>query len=167
MQAVDSQSMREILRYWTSGVTVVTSQFGDQRGGVTVSAFTSLSVDPPQIIVCLNKNVSSLPLVQNSGFFVVNFLSYDQAHISDIFGGRVPLNEGADRFNGLELTTGVTGAPIISDAVGYLECRIKEQFFGDTHWIIIGEVLATAVMRDSPQPLVYYNRKYRGLDSCD
>jgi len=167
MAPVDAQSMKNILRYWVSGVTIVTSQHLHQRGGVTVSAFTSLSVDPPHIIVCLNKGVSSLPLLQESGLFVVNVLAEHQGYLSDIFGGRVALDEGADKFNGVATVLGVTGAPIIADTVGYLECRVKEQFSGDTHWIIIGEVIATSVYNDTPKPLVYFNRKYRDLDSYE
>jgi flavin reductase (DIM6/NTAB) family NADH-FMN oxidoreductase RutF len=167
MFPVDAQSMKNLLRYWASGVTVVTSQHEGQRGGVTVSAFNSLSVEPPQIIVCLNQNVSSLPLLQASGLFVVNILANNQTDFSDLFGGRVPLPESGDRFEGIAVETGVTGAPILPGTIGFLECRVKEQHFGDTHWIIVGEVVNAAVRSTPPQPLVYFNRKYRNLDSYD
>ncbi|MDX2160247.1 MAG: flavin reductase family protein [bacterium] len=167
MTVVDSKAMRETLRYWASGVSVVTTQFDDQRGGVTVSAFNSLSVDPPQILVCLNKTVSSMPLIQQSGIFAVNILAAHQLHLSDLFGGRVELAEGADRFDGLTLKTDVTGAPIFTDCLAYLDCRVKQMIDGDTHWLVIGEVLATAAHNMIPFPLVYYNRKYRALDSCE
>ncbi|MFN8531701.1 MAG: flavin reductase family protein [Anaerolineae bacterium] len=167
MIPVDAQTMRDTMRYWVSGVSIVTTQHEGQRGGMTVSAFTSISVEPPQILICLNKGISSLPLLQASGAFAVNILAAHQLYLSDLFGGRVPLPEGADRFEGLTLKTAVTGAPILTESLGYLDCRVKQQFDGETHWVIIGEVVATATHNMVPFPLVYYNRKYRALDSCD
>ncbi len=167
MAPVDSQAMRNTLRYWVSGVSIVTTQRGDQRGGMTVSAFSSLSIEPPQILICLNKSVSSLPLILESGIFAVNILAAHQLQLSDLFGGRVELPDDANRFDGLTLKTAVTGAPILTDCLAYLDCRIKHTFDGDTHQVIIGEVLATETHNLIPFPLVYYNRKYRALDSCD
>lgn len=167
MIPVDPQLLRTTLRYWASGVTIVTTKLGDQRGGMTVSAFNSLSLEPAQIVICLNKDASSMPLLKESGIFAVNILATHQNAISDLFGGRIKLEEGKDRFDGLSLKTAATGAPILTDALAYLDCRVKSTHDGETHWIIIGEVLATEVQSEPHAPLVYYNRGYRKLESFE
>jgi flavin reductase (DIM6/NTAB) family NADH-FMN oxidoreductase RutF len=167
MPLVDPEALRNTMRLWASGVSIVTTQFEEHRAGVTVSAFSSLSLEPPQIVICLSKDVRAVPLIFESRYFVVNILAAQQQHFSDVFGGRVPLPEGADRFDSVTVKVGVTGAPIIDPCLAYLECHVKSTHDGDTHWIIIGEVIATEVDETLTAPLVYFNRNYRGLDSVD
>lgn len=167
MLPVDSTAMRNALRYWASGVSIVTTQLGERRGGVTVSAFNSLSVTPPQILVCLSKEASAVPLILEAGFFAVSILGDQHAPISDVFGGRIKPAEGMNRFDGLEWKTAITGAPILSDAIAYLDCTVAAQYDGSTHWIVVGAVATADTVSDSASPLVYYNRAYRALNTFE
>ncbi|MBE0690554.1 MAG: flavin reductase [Anaerolineae bacterium] len=153
--------MRNTLRLWASGVSVVTSAAGEERNGLTVSAFNSLSLEPPLILVCLHKDSTTIPMIEESGVFAVSILNSEQAHLSDRFAGRVPLAEGEERFTGVETFTATTGAPLIKDAVGWLDCRVNRRHDGSTHWIYIGEVVATGQSAETSDPLLYFDRNYR------
>ncbi|MCC6613634.1 MAG: flavin reductase family protein [Anaerolineae bacterium] len=158
---VGPEDMRDTLRLWASGVSVVTSAAGDERNGLTVSAFNSLSLEPPLILVCLHKDSNTIPMIEESGVFAVSILNSDQAYLSDRFAGRVDLDEDEDRFTGVETFTALTGSPLIKDAVGWLDCRVHTRHDGSTHWIYIGEVVATGHSSTTEDPLLYFDRNYR------
>jgi flavin reductase (DIM6/NTAB) family NADH-FMN oxidoreductase RutF len=159
---VDAQLLRDTLRLWASGVSVVTTAGNDRRAGMTVSAFNSLSLEPPCILVCLLKTTTTAQLIQETGRFAISILGEDHAYISDRFAGRVPLLDHEDRFDGVPFTTAVTGSPILTEALAWLDCRVETTYDGNTHWIVIGQVLA-AGSGESEAPLVYYDRNYRSL----
>ena len=160
---IDPSHLRNTLRYWASGVSVVTTSDGIRRSGMTVSAFNSLSIDPPMILVCLSKEASTAQLVQTTRHFAVSILGYQHHDISDRFAGRIPFADKEERFTGIATHHAVTGSPILSDAIAWLDCRIATQHDGNTHWIVIGEVVATNQQPD--QPLLYFDRNYRTLAS--
>jgi flavin reductase (DIM6/NTAB) family NADH-FMN oxidoreductase RutF len=160
--------MRDTLRLWASGVTVVTSQHDSQRAGMTVSAFNSLSLEPPLVLVCLFKDTRLAQMVTDSRIFAISILNAEQAALSDRFAGRVPLAEGEDRFDSVTTTTAVTGSPILTDALAWLDCRVHALHDGGTHWIVVGAVQATGQHYDAhPAPLIYYNRAYRQMETQD
>ncbi|MDX2137228.1 MAG: flavin reductase family protein [Chloroflexota bacterium] len=161
---VEPALMRETMRLWASGVSVVTSAHGNERSGLTVSAFNSLSLQPPMILICLHKDSQTIPLIEQSGVFAVSFLSSTQTHLSDRFAGRVPLGEGEDRFTGVETFTAATGAPVIAEAIGWVDCKVASKHDGSTHWIYIGEVYATGQNPVNSDPLLYFNRAYRAME---
>lgn len=158
---VDPEAMRDTLRFWASGVSVVTSAAGEESNGLTVSAFNSLSLEPPLILVCVHKDSNTIPMIEESGIFAVSILNSEQAHLSDRFAGRIPLAEGEDRFTGVDTFTAMTGAPILKDAVAWLDCRVHTRHDGSTHWIYIGQVVATGRSTDTESPLLYFDRNYR------
>src|SRR5436309_499480 len=98
--AVDRNSLRDSLRFWSSGVSIVATTADDGRGfdyaGMTVSAFNSLSLDPPQVLVCVAKNTTTTECLRRSGIFSISMLSADQAYLSDRFAGRIDLPTNAD-----------------------------------------------------------------------
>jgi len=155
--------MRDTLRLWPSGVAVVTTALDEERAGMTVSAFTSLCLEPPLIVVSVFKNTRTGSLIAKSGHFGVSILHADQAYIADRFAGRIPLAEGEDRFDGVPLTQAVTGSPLLSEAIAWLDCRLYATYDGVTHWIYIGEVLATYHRETDNAPLIYFDRDYREL----
>jgi flavin reductase (DIM6/NTAB) family NADH-FMN oxidoreductase RutF len=161
---VDAQAMRNTLRLWASGVSVVTSGDAHERAGLTVSAFNSLSLDPPMILICLHKDSHAIPLIEKTGVFAVSILGDDQGGISDRFAGRVPLGESEDRFTGVTVYSAATGAPIIGSAIAWLDCRVASRHDGSTHWIYIGEVAATGTDEIAHTPLLYFDRAYRALE---
>lgn len=162
---VDRNTMRDTLRFWTSGVTIVATRSTDPAAphpfaGMTASSFLSLSLEPPQILVSLAKVSTTTAVVLESEIFSVSILTATQAPLADRFAGRSDLSAREDRFDGVPVITAATGAPILRDSLAWLDCRIAAVHDGSTHWIVIGEVLATGVNVDDTDPLIYFNRAY-------
>jgi flavin reductase (DIM6/NTAB) family NADH-FMN oxidoreductase RutF len=144
------------MRVFPQGVTVVTAMEGKQPRGITVSAFTSISLAPPLILVSISKDSSVYQALTVSKSFAVNFLSEDQASVSDRFAGRDGV---ADRFEGIEYATGVTGAPLIKGSRAIVECKVWKVHDGGDHSLLLGEVLRAQKLTSKP-PLVFYVHQY-------
>lgn len=157
---VESQVFKNCLAQWASGVTVVTSADGDQRVGITASSFTSVSLEPPRILICVDKRLYTHTLIERSQVFAVNILSEDQLELGMRFAGLLP--ELADRFAGIECSTAVTGAPILPGGLAWLDCRLVYAYEGGDHTIFVGEVEA-AHAQEPGDPLLYYSRQWRKL----
>lgn len=156
--AITNDDFKAALGRFASGVTVVTTKDSDGRlHGLTVSAFCSVSMEPPLILICVQKNVGSHHAVEESGVFVVNILSEAQADISDQFAYRQD-----DKFEGISFQAGIDGLPVLDDCIVNLECRLKSSFDGGDHTIFIGEI-ETATIRDR-EPLVYFCGNYKELE---
>ena len=154
---LDPEQLRHSMRAWSSGVTVVTAAHAGEQHGMTVSSFTSVSLEPPLIIISLHTDSRTHRLISAAGAFAVSILSAEQIEISDRFAGRIADND--DRFDGLETETFVTGAPAIKSALGRLDCRITQAIPAGMNTIFLAEVVA-AHGEVEGQPLVYHNRKY-------
>jgi flavin reductase (DIM6/NTAB) family NADH-FMN oxidoreductase RutF len=159
--AVDEQALRETMRLWTCGVTVVTTSDGQRRAGMTVSSFTSISLEPPLILVCMHKEAETTQLIAHSGVFAVSLLGEEHETASMQFAGLTDLPAGADRFYKVATTTQQTGSPVLKGAIAWLDCRVYGVHDGGTHSIYVGEVLATGREADPAWPLVWHNRAYR------
>ncbi len=157
---VDPELLRSTLRLWASGVCVVTSHDQGRPHGMTVSAFASVSLAPPLILVCLENTSRTHRLVRQSGVFAVSILNETQAELADRFAGRIP--DDADRFEGVPFRTAATGCPIIEGCLAYLDCRLAASHPAGTHTIILGEV-TEAERRQDGAPLLYFERRYRRL----
>jgi flavin reductase (DIM6/NTAB) family NADH-FMN oxidoreductase RutF len=162
-QPVHPDELRSALRFWTTGVSVVTSIDREQRHGMTVSSFASLSLTPPLVMICLERTTRTYSMVVASNLFGVTILGGDQREISERFAGRIP--EDGDRFAGLETHALVTGSPFISGGLAFLDCRVVAQHEVGANTYFIGEVLAAQARPDAEGvlPLLYFNRDYRGL----
>ncbi|NDJ85870.1 MAG: flavin reductase family protein [Chloroflexi bacterium] len=172
MTVFDGNQLRLTLRRWPSGVTVVTAQRENMPSpvGVTVSSFTSVSLEPPLILVCLFKETDVAQAILSARAFGVMLLGDDQADLSVRFAGFDPdFPDGADRFENLQTYHLVTGAPLFEHAIAALDCRVWAIHDGSTHYIIVGQVVAarTPSVDDDRQTLVYYNRGYHELTSLD
>lgn len=159
--SVNEQALRETMRLWACGVTVVTTSDGQRRAGMTVSSFTSISLEPPLILVCLHKMAETCQLLAETGVFAVSILGEAHEAVSMQFAGYTELPPDADRFHAIETVTEQTGAPILKDAIAWLDCRVYGAYDGGTHQIYVGEVLATGRRPDPAWPLVWHNRAYR------
>lgn len=158
---VDPEALRAVMRHWTTGVALLTSRAGAQAHGMTVNAFSSVSLEPPLVLVSVERAVRTHALIAASQVFALSILCDGQQEISDRFAGRD--SEHADRFAGLQTFTAVTGAPIVTPNMGYLDCSVQAAHAHGTHTVFIAEVVA-ARMEDCETPLVYYNRDYRRLE---
>lgn len=161
---VDPEALRKTMRIWASGVTIVTSAMGERKTGVTASSFTSVALDPPTVLVCLQNHTETYRMIQETGVMGISILKADQAKLSGQFAGFVELPEGADRFYGVETTTDVTGAPLLTQAAAWIDCRLKESHLVGATGILIGEVVSTNPV-EGAMPLIYHNRWYYDLSS--
>ena len=156
---VTEDEFRAALSRFASGVTVVTTK--DSRGtlhGITVSAFCSVSLEPPLVLICIEQIAGSHAALIESRVFVVNFLSSQQLDLSERFA-----SEAADRFEGVEFKLNIDGLPIIAGCIAVLECRVKQTCAGGDHTVFIAEVESAEVY--SGDPLVYFRSDYRALSA--
>lgn len=161
---ISSEEFRNALRHFPSGVTIVTIRSGEQIHGLTVSAFASVSPDPPLIAVIIDHRHTAHALLERQGaVFAVNILRQDQIQLSNRFAWV----KDEDRFREGNWATAVTGAPILTDALVWLDCTIYGRHRAGTHTIYVGEVQASGVPQPEGPPLAYWNRGYRQLRLWD
>ena len=134
------------MRHLTGGVSVITAGRGKDITGMTVTSVSSLSVDPPTLIVSINREASSWPLLKRHGFFGVNILTADQLDIAERFTGKGGL-KGADRFAGAQWTTRVSGVPLLVGALAAIDCEVEDIVERHSHAIVIGRVLDIRLSR--------------------
>lgn len=169
-QSVDPELLRQAMRSWTTGVSVVTSRHEDVQYGMTVNSFTSVSLDPPVVTVSLAKATRTHYLVRLSGVFAVTILEESQWSISDRFAGKVvgaPAGElqhpeTIERFAGIETFVLKTGSPLIAKGSAHLDCQVINQVEIGTTTVFFGQVVGVRLGEQSA-PLVYFNRIYRRL----
>ncbi|MDD2725336.1 MAG: flavin reductase family protein [Methylovulum sp.] len=156
---VNVEDFKKALQHWASGVAVVTT-YSEKLGvqGMTVTAFTSVSVEPPQILVCLNQRADTREGIEECQHFAVNVLNAAQQDVSNQFAGGSSQQE---RFANTPWQMGLSGVPILTESLMSLECRVVDKILSGTHWIVIGEV-HYSVCR-SGEPVLYYRGDYRQL----
>jgi flavin reductase (DIM6/NTAB) family NADH-FMN oxidoreductase RutF len=157
---VTADNFRQIMRRWASTVTIVTTRLDEKVYGLTATAFSSLSVQPPMVFVSILRKTLTHPLIEQSGVFCINFLAPDMTHISDRFAGRYPNEE---RFAGLSYRSDNTGAPVLDDAIAYLDCRVVEPLVTGDHTIFVGQVEAAGLQKPDQAPLLYYMGEYHTI----
>ena len=158
---ISSEEFRLALRHFPAGVTIVTIKAGEEVHGLTVSAFASVSADPPLIMVIIENRHHAYHLLQQpEAVFAVNILGEEQSELSNRFAWVKDEN----RFALGNWTTAATGVPILSDALAWLDCRIHARYPAGSHTIYVGEVHASNVPKEEAPPLIYWNRGYRKLN---
>ncbi len=157
VMTLDPDALRSAMRAWTAGVTVVTAAFNEDRHGMTVNSFTSISLDPPLITISLQKTSRTHELVMGSHAFGLTILSADQVNISDLFAGRMP--DVQDRIGSVQTETLVTGSPLIVGGLAWMDCRVVHSYDAGMNTLFIAEVIA-ARGNGSGEPLIYHQRGY-------
>lgn len=153
---VDPATFRDVMAQWPSGVTIVTTLDADGvRKGMTASSFSSVSLTPPLVSVCLVKTLYTHKLISDSGIFGVNVLAKDNMEVARRFAGMVKGVE--DRFEGESWTVAETGASLLDSALGWVDCRVVHEYDGGDHTIFVGEVVAAHNARRSA-PLLFHSR---------
>ena len=158
--SLDQFQLKAAMRKWASGVTVVTVNDQGIDHGMTVSSFTSVSLEPPLITVSLMKQTRSLTMIINSKTFGITILSDQQKEISDVFAGQV--EDTQDRFSGIQTKRLTTGSPMIEGGLAFFDCRVFDVLRFGTNSLIIGEVIA-AEISEHVKPLLYFNQRYQQL----
>ncbi|WFU82958.1 flavin reductase family protein [Bradyrhizobium sp. CIAT3101] len=160
--AVSSADFRGAMRHLTGGVSVITAGRGKDITGMTVTSVTSLSVDPPTLIVSINRDASSFPLIRRHGAFGVNILAADQLDVAERFAGKGGL-KGAARFAGSTWVTAVSGVPLLVGALSAVDCEVEEIVERHSHGIVIGRVrdIKNSVRTAA---LAYWHGQYVAVD---
>ncbi len=157
--SIDPDSFRSVLGRFASGVTVVTTRDDEGRDyGMTVSAFSALSLTPPLVLCCIDRQAAMHEVLGRTQQFTVNILASPQEALSRRFSDL----DAQERFEGIGFSRGPSGAPILDDVLAYLECRLVRQLDGGDHGIFVGEV-ETAVTQEL-RPLLYYRGGYAELE---
>jgi flavin reductase (DIM6/NTAB) family NADH-FMN oxidoreductase RutF len=153
---VGPDRFRDAARRFASGVTIVTVATGDVPHGMTASAFSAVSLEPPIVLVCLEKTSQTRSMVGEAGTFVVNVLSADQEHIAREFAlaGMKSFTEHVHR-------EGIDGAPVLDGAIAWFECRVMQVVDGGDHDVFLGAVIDCGT--HPGEPLLYHDRRYRSL----
>jgi flavin reductase (DIM6/NTAB) family NADH-FMN oxidoreductase RutF len=152
--------LKEVMRLFPQGVTVVTTQTKHGPRGLTVSSFISVSLDPPLVLVSLGRGSDLHGSFVRAKSFAVNFLAADQKSVSERFAGKVEVKE---RFDGISTHKGVTGSPIIDGVRAAIECRVWRVYDGGDHSLVLGEVVRASATREA-RPLVYYAQRYATIE---
>ena len=156
--SVANADFRRVMGHFATGITVVTATLPDgKRFGFTVNAFSSLSLNPPLVLVCVVNGGEAEASMKAATHFAVNFLSDEQENLSRQFSSRVP-----DRYEGVQARASASGAPLLEGCIGYLECRKTAAHLEGDHTIVVGEVL-TAEAQDAGLPLLYFRSGYRKI----
>jgi len=155
--AVREDDFRNALSRFASGLSVVTTKdAGGNLYGITVSAFCSVSLSPPLVLICIERMTASHDAFAQSGVFVVNILDQFQEHLSERFAA-----PSDDKFGDIEFVPGIEGLPVLRNAIATLECRLIRVCDGGDHSIFIGQVENIAVRDGSP--LIYFRGRYGGM----
>lgn len=159
--AIDADAFKAALACWASGVTIVTVAQDGLYYGLTVSSFSSVSLDPPLVSVCLNHETRANAMIEATGRFAVSVLAEDQSEASNVFAasGRVPTPD-LDPF-AIELTQ--DGLPALRGALSWLQCRVHQKVLAGDHVVWLGEVEQTRSNASEGAPLMYFRRGYRGV----
>ena len=154
---LDPDTFRRACAQFATGISIATVRAQDGTPhGLTVSSFTSVSINPPLILICIDYGCPFLTHFRLSTHFAVNILSEEQRHLSVVFAEKP---EG--RFEGVDWSPGRTGAPLMSGCLATLECRVTSIIEAGDHAIFLAEA-EHASSRDG-KPLLYFNRDYREL----
>jgi 3-hydroxy-9,10-secoandrosta-1,3,5(10)-triene-9,17-dione monooxygenase reductase component len=153
----DDARFRSVLGLFATGVTIITAVDDDEPVGMAANSFTSLSLDPPLILFCVAHSSSTWPRIERAGTFAVNILGEGHEELSQLFA-----RKDADRFSQTRWRRGVSGAPVLEDAIAYLDCRFEAEYPGGDHKIVVGRVLDLD-MREGSRPLLFFRGGYERM----
>lgn len=151
--AIDAALFRRVIGNFMSGVVVVTASHAGRRQGMTVSAISSLSLEPPMLVACLNTRSDTSALIDRSGLFAVNILSEGQGALAQQFA-----TPAADKFHDVAVRPGRSGVPVLADALAVVECQVAEAVRGGTHLVFLGR--ATHAEAREGSPLAYFRGSF-------
>ncbi|GGZ92528.1 flavin reductase family protein [Streptomyces subrutilus] len=161
LDEVTQESFRDVLGNFCSGMTVITAMGADGPVGFTCQAFSSLSLQPPQVILCPGRTSTTWPLIRAVGLFCVNVLAEDQAGLSRAFA-----RSGGDKFAGVRWDSSPNGSPILSGAAAWLDCRVHAEYAGGDHTVVRADVRGLAAS-PGKRPLLFHRGRYTRMADDD
>ena len=159
------RDFRDAVGGFATGVNVITTEGEDHAYGMTASAFSSVSLDPPLILICIGTSATGSDMVRRNGVFAVNILSAEQEPLSRYFASK-DRPRGRDAFRAVPHRREASGSPILEGVTGYLDCAVESEHLAGDHVIFIGEVLALGIDASAP-PLLFYGGQYFELKPRD
>jgi len=154
---------RRVMGHFVTGVSVVTALDGTRPAGITVNALSSVSLEPPLVMIALDRRRFITPIIRAAGRYAVSILGEDQQALSDCFAG-ADVTPGRDDFCGASWRPGTTGLPLLAGAIATLECTTVQTFSAGDHDLFIGRVDALGSEPDHGGPLLYYRRQYLRIE---
>lgn len=154
LSVADPQVFRHVVGHLTSGVSVISTANDGIRSGMTASSVTSLSMDPPMMLVCINRAAPMASSVSHARCFAINVLSDRGAGLARQFA-----TPSDDKFRDVSVTEGLNGVPLLDDALAHLECEVVEEVMGGTHMIFLGRVVRASAAAEG-EPLAYFRGKF-------
>jgi flavin reductase (DIM6/NTAB) family NADH-FMN oxidoreductase RutF len=159
---IDGNQLRRVGGCFATGVTVVTTKIGDETHGMTANAFSTLSLDPPLILVCVDHTARTHEFIPLAQAFAVNVLPADQKDLSDFFAKRLAPHPDHE-LEGIPYNIGQTGSPLLEGSFAYFDCKLYATHPGGDHTIYLGEVVDVSDSEDA-EPLLFWRGKYRKVD---
>ncbi|MED1949020.1 flavin reductase family protein [Brevibacillus centrosporus] len=150
---LDRDTFRHVVGHFTSGVTIITTRQDETNWGITASAFSSVSLEPPMVLVCVNKNTGTCHAISKAKTFGVNILQEKQGELARKFA-----QPQTDKFQGTDFAYGELGVPLIEDVLAHFECYVVEEVTGGTHSVFLAEVRRAQAYEKAP--LAYYRGKF-------
>jgi flavin reductase (DIM6/NTAB) family NADH-FMN oxidoreductase RutF len=150
-----ADDFRAVMRRFATGVTVVTTIVEGRPKGFTANAFASVSAEPPMVLICVNRQARSHPLISQAGHFCVNVLRLEQRDLAERFASKAI----GDPFDGIAVRPAATGSPVLAGSLAFLDCELAEEHSAGTHTIFLGTVLDCGASEGAP--LGYFNADYR------
>jgi flavin reductase (DIM6/NTAB) family NADH-FMN oxidoreductase RutF len=144
-------AFRQAMRRVPTGVTVVTTLRDGEPRGITVNAFASVSLEPPSLLICINREARSYLFISSSRVFCVNVLAGDQRRLAEHFSGKVRERQFAE----IEYVIDATGAPVLRGTIAHFDCELAEEYHFGSHSILVGQVVSCSARPGSP--LGYFN----------
>jgi flavin reductase (DIM6/NTAB) family NADH-FMN oxidoreductase RutF len=158
----DPNLFRQVLGRFATGVTVITVCKDDVKRGMTANAFTSVSLNPPLILVSIDKKADTHGLMMESEAFCVNILPEHRREWSDWWAGKAP--KDVDQFANMPYSTKATGSPVLDECLGYIDCKVWARYEGGDHTLFVGEVQDASINSDANlKPLLFFASKYRKI----
>jgi len=155
MMEFDGRAFRNAMGNFCTGIVVATSVFEGKPVGFAAQSFVSLSLEPPLVAICPGKSSSSWPKLREAGSYCINLLAADQKHVCDAMA-----QSGGDKFTDVPWQPGVTGAPIIADTLGYVECTLVAEHDAGDHTIAVAQVEAFRMADEGKAPLLFFRGGY-------
>ncbi|HEY2601412.1 MAG TPA: flavin reductase [Thermoleophilaceae bacterium] len=157
LRRLTPEEFRDVIGHFASGVTVATALHEGRPFGTTASAVSSLSLEPPMVLICMNRDSETGQAIASSGRFAINVLGENQADAAVRFA-----RKGADKFEGVSVTPGEWGEPLLDEALATLECRVTETTAGGTHYVFLAEVDRASARAGTP--LAYFRGEFGRLE---
>lgn len=154
---MDAREIRDVMGHFATGVTVITTKNSDGLpNGITANAFSSLSLNPPLVLVCIDKKANCYDCFEDSGVFAVNLLGEEQEELSNRFA-----TKGIEKFQDIAWHMSSNAIPLLDGTIGYIECTVSQAYDGGDHTIYLGEVIYAHA--DGIRPLLFFKGKYQRL----